>query len=166
MKATKHIGRDFYSVAWPWSCSEGGTWGCLGAKIKLCSAVCLLCYLLLNHWTNFNQIWFVSNSHKWGVQRDFFLPRLLGPWGGVKRSNMIKFQLQSQFQRFFIPNFVCVLTNERYKTYQTKFSLFCLGHAPGMGFWGAGDAQVVSFFSNMIMWHSKSTRMTSRSECK
>ena len=24
----------------------------------------------------------------------------LGPWGGVKRSDIIKFQLQSQFQRF------------------------------------------------------------------
>ena len=31
----------------------------------------------------------------------FFLPRPLGPWGGAKRSNIIKFQLQSQFQRFF-----------------------------------------------------------------
>ena len=31
----------------------------------------------------------------------FFWPRPLGPWGGAKRSNIIKFQLQSQFQRFF-----------------------------------------------------------------
>ena len=31
----------------------------------------------------------------------FFGPRSLGPWGGAKRSNIIKFQLQSQFQRFF-----------------------------------------------------------------
>ena len=38
----------------------------------------------------------------------------------------------------FIPNFVCVLTNERYKTYLTGF-LFCrLGHAPGVGLWGTG----------------------------
>ena len=38
---------------------------------------------------------------------------------------------------------MCVLTNERYKTYQ-MFFLFCsLGHAPGMGLWGAGGAQVV-----------------------
>ena len=38
--------------------------------------------------------------------------------------------------KIFIPNFVCVLTNERYKTYQTGF-LFCrLGHAPGVGLWG------------------------------
>ena len=32
----------------------------------------------------------------------FFGPRLLGPWGGAKRSNIIKAQLQSQFQRFLI----------------------------------------------------------------
>ena len=38
---------------------------------------------------------------------------------------------------------MCVLINERYKTYQTGF-LFChLGHAPGMGFLGAGGAQGV-----------------------
>ena len=36
---------------------------------------------------------------------------------------------------------MCVLTNERYKTYQTGF-LFCrLGHAPGVGLWGTGGAQ-------------------------
>ena len=40
--------------------------------------------------------------------------------------------------KIFILNFVCVLTNERYKTYQTGF-LFCrLGHAPGVGLWGTG----------------------------
>ena len=38
---------------------------------------------------------------------------------------------------------MCVLTNERYKTYQTGF-LFCrLGHAPGVGLWGTGGAQGV-----------------------
>ena len=35
--------------------------------------------------------------------------------------------------KIFIPNFVCVLTNERYKTYLMEF-LFCrLGHALGVG---------------------------------
>ena len=39
--------------------------------------------------------------------------------------------------KIFIPNFVCVLTNERYKTYQTGF-LFChMVHAPGVGLWGS-----------------------------
>ena len=43
--------------------------------------------------------------------------------------------------KIFKPNFVCVLTNERYKTYQTGF-LFCpLGHAPGVGLWGQGVKQ-------------------------
>ena len=42
--------------------------------------------------------------------------------------------LQSQFQRFFIPNFVCVLTNKRHKTYRPEFSFCDLGHAPGIGF--------------------------------
>ena len=45
----------------------------------------------------------------------------------------------------FIPNFVCVLTNERYKTYQTRF-LFCrLGHAPGVGLWGTRVPRGVFF---------------------
>ena len=40
--------------------------------------------------------------------------------------------------QIFIPNFVSVHTNERYKTYQTGF-LFCrLGHDPGVGLWGTG----------------------------
>ena len=48
--------------------------------------------------------------------------------------------------KIFIPNFVCVLTNERYKTYQTGF-LFCrLGHAQGVGLWGTGDIQGVKHF--------------------
>ena len=50
--------------------------------------------------------------------------------------------------KIFIPNFVCVLTNERYKTYQTGF-LFCrLRHAPGVGLWSTGGAQGVIFFKH------------------
>ena len=67
-----------------------------------------------------------------------FWPRPLGPWGGAKRSNIILLQLQSQFQRFLYQNFVCVLINKRYKTYQTGFASCRLGHAPGVGLWGAG----------------------------
>ena len=42
--------------------------------------------------------------------------------------------------KIFIPNFVCVLTNERYKTYQMGLSFCHTGHAPGCD-WGAGGAQ-------------------------
>ena len=43
--------------------------------------------------------------------------------------------------KIFIPNCVCVLTNERYKTHQPGFSFCHLGHALGVGLWGAGGAQ-------------------------
>ena len=45
--------------------------------------------------------------------------------------------------KIFIPNFVCVFTNERYKTNQMGFSFCSLGHAPGLGLRGAGGAQGV-----------------------
>ena len=49
----------------------------------------------------FNQIWCVSYLHEWHMHRHHFLgPGPLGPWGGAKRSNIIKSELQSQFQRF------------------------------------------------------------------
>ena len=70
------------------------------------------------------------------------------PWTRSK-GQKVKYHLMSitkSFPKIFIPNFVCVLTNERYKTYQTGF-LFCLlGHAPGVGLWGAGGAQGVKKF--------------------
>ena len=59
----------------------------------------------------------------------------LGGGGGVKRSNIINLQLQSQFQ-WFLYQTLCVLTNKQYKTYRTEFSFYGLGHAPGVGFGG------------------------------
>ena len=51
--------------------------------------------------TKFNQIWCVSLFHELHTHWHHFLgPRPLGPWGGAKRSNIIKSELQSQFQRF------------------------------------------------------------------
>ena len=70
--------------------------------------------------------------------------------------------------KIFIPNFVCVLTNERYKTYQTEF-LFCRpSHAPEVGLRGGGGAKGVKnlFFSNMVMWHIKLMGMMGRTESK
>ena len=40
--------------------------------------------------------------------------------------------------KIFIPNFVCVLTNERYKAYQTGFSFCHTGHDPGWDFGALG----------------------------
>ena len=62
------------------------------------------------------------------------------PPGALGRGQKVKYHLIS-ITKIFIPNFVCVLTNERYKTYQTGFSFCPPGHAPGVGLWGAGGAQ-------------------------
>ena len=63
-------------------------------------SVCPSRYLLLNHWTKSNQIWCVSCSHEWGMQRHFFFcPAPWGPGKGPKGQislNINKFQ----FQRF------------------------------------------------------------------
>ena len=61
---------------------------------------------------------------------------------------------------------MCVLTNKRYKTYQTGFALCRLDHAAGVGLWGVGVPRWVKNNSNIVMWHIKSTGMTSRTECK
>ena len=59
--------------------------------------------------------------------------------GALGRGQKVKYHLVSitkSISKIFNPNFVCVLTNERYKTYQTGF-LFCLlGHARGVGLGG------------------------------
>ena len=119
-------------------------------------SVCPLCYLLLNRWTKFNQIWCVSYSHEWGVQWHFFCPTP----GALGRGQKVKYHLISitkSISKMVIPNFVYVPTNERFKTYQTGYKFCCLGHAPGVGLWGARGAEGFKFLfiSNMIMWHIK-----------
>ena len=118
------------------SCPRGGTWGYLGAKFKFRPAVCPLFYPLPNHWTKLNQIWCVSYSHRWSAQRNFIWPRAPGALG---RGQKVKYHLISNtksISKIFIPNFVCVLTNERYKTYQTGFIILSPGSCPRGGTWG------------------------------
>ena len=70
---------------------------------------------------------------------------LAPPPGALGRGQKVKYYLISitkSISKIFILNFVCS-TNESYKTYQTGFSLCSLGHATGVGLWGAGGAQVV-----------------------
>ena len=84
---------------------------------------------------------------------------------------MVKYHLISitkSISKIFIPNFVYVLINERYKTCQTGF-LFCpLGHAPGVGLWGAGGAQggQKTFFFKHGHVAYQIAGMTGRTECK
>ena len=46
----------------------------------------------------------------------------------------------------FKPNFVCLLTNEKYKAYQTGFSFRHLGHNPGVGLGGYRGLGVKNYF--------------------
>ena len=102
-----------------------------------------------------------------GTLSQFFLAP---PPGALGRGQKIKYHLISitkSISKIFIPNCVCVLTNERYKTYQTGF-LFCAWVMPqgwDLGALGCPGGQK-KFFSNMVMWHIKLTGMTSRTECK
>ena len=112
---------------------RGGTWGTI-------------------FFLKFNQIWCVSYLHEWHMHRHSFLgPHPLGPWGGAKRSNIIKSELQSQFQKIFKPNFVYLLKNERYITYQTGFSFGPLVHAQGwdLVYCGGEGGWWVKFFSEI-----------------
>ena len=65
------------------------------------------------------------------------LKKIFGP--APRRGQKVKYHLiliTKSISKIFIPNFVSVLTNERYKTYQTGF-IFCrLGHALGVGLGG------------------------------
>ena len=91
----------------------------------------------------------------------FFAPAPWGPGEGSKGQISFNFKYKVNFKDF-VPKFVFILTNEKYKTYQTGFSFCCLGHAPGVGLWGAGGAEgVKTFFSNIVMWHIKLRGMTS-----
>ena len=66
--------------------------------------------------------------------------------GALGRGQKVKYNLiliTKKILKILYQTLCCVLTNERYKTYQTGF-LFCrLGLAPGVGLRGAGDAQGV-----------------------
>ena len=65
------------------------------------------------------------------------------PPGALESGQKVKYHLISttmSISKIFIPNFVCVLTNERYKTYQMGFSFYRLGHAP-WDFGALGGAQ-------------------------
>ena len=58
------------------------------------------------------------------------------PPGALGRGQKVKYNLISMtksISKFFISNFVCVLTYERNKTYQTGFVFCRLGHALGVG---------------------------------
>ena len=74
----------------------------------------------------------------------FFGLATWGPGEGPKGQISLNFNYKVNFKDFFKLNFVCLLTNKRYKTYQAGFSFGPLGHAPGVGLRGVGEVKSVS----------------------
>ena len=60
-------------------------------------------------------------------------------WAQMK----VLLSITQSISKIFKPNFVYLLTNKRYKTYQTGFSFCRLGHAPGVRLWGTVGGWVV-----------------------
>ena len=68
------------------------------------------------------------------------------PPGALKRGQKVKYKKISttkSISKIFKPNFVCLLTNERYKTYQKGFPFGRTGHTPGVGLGGTVGGWVV-----------------------
>ena len=61
----------------------------------------------------------------------FGVPAPLGPGEGPKGQILLNLFFTKSISNIFKPNFVYLLTNERYVTYQTRFSFGRLGHAQG-----------------------------------
>ena len=76
-----------------------GLEGTKGSKIEFRLAVCPACYLLLIHWTKFNQIWCVSYSHAWDVQRQKMGPI---PSGGVKSQISFNFNYKDFYTKLCV----------------------------------------------------------------
>ena len=85
-------------------------------------------------------------------RQTFFGPASWSPREGSKGLLSLN-SITKSISKIFIQNFACVLTNERYKTYQTGFSFCPLGHAPGVGLWNAGGAKGVKKFVFFIRGH-------------
>ena len=90
----------------------------------------------------------------------FLVPHPLGPWGGAKMLNVIKFQLQSQFQRF-LNQTLCVFSKMKDLIHiRRNFHLVALVIPQG---WDLGVPGVKIFnFLNMVMWYIKFNGMISR----
>ena len=83
------------------------------------------------------------------------------PPGALGRDQEVKYHLISitkSISKICLPNFACVLTNERYKAYQIEFSFCRLGHVPGVGLWGARAPRV----SKIILFQTWSIGISNR----
>ena len=84
----------------------------------------------------------------------FWVPAPWGPGEGPKGQISLNLNYKVNFKDFK-PNFVYLLTYERYITYQTGFSFECLGHAQGLDLgepWGRGGGKKIFFLKCNQIW--------------
>ena len=86
----------------------------------------------------------------------FLGPRPLGPWEEAKRSNIIRFQLLSQFQ-IFLNQTLCVFSQMNIQNILEGIFI----RSPGSCHMGNAGGQNFNFL-NMVMWHIKLKGMISR----
>ena len=80
-------------------------------------------------------------------------------------SNIIKFWLTCQFQRFLYQT-LCVFSQMKdTKHIRRDFHSITLVIPQGWDFWALGVPRGSKKKSNMVMWHIKSTGMMSRTKC-
>ena len=70
--------------------------------------------------------------------------------GRLNRKLSEVLSITKSISKIFKPNFVCLLRNKRYKTYQTGFSFGRLGHAQGVGLGGTVRGWGVKIFFSEI----------------
>ena len=67
------------------------------------------------------------------------------PSGALCRDQKVKYHyisITKSISKIFKQNFACLLTNERYNTYQTRFSFGRRGYAPGLGLRGTVFSEI------------------------
>ena len=120
MKDIKHIRRDFHLATWvmPQGWDLGVPWGLGGGFFSPISARFGVRVTYMNATNNGTIFWVPA------------------PWGlGERPKGQISLNLNyKSISKIFKPNFVHLLTNERYITYQAGFSFAPLDHARG-GTW-------------------------------
>ena len=156
MKDTKHIRRDFHSVAWVMP--QGRDFGAL----------------VVPRGSFFFQTWSygLSNRRGWRAEQNAGKFFILGSnwmtlgWG--QRSNIINFRLLWQFQRVLY-QILCVFSQMKDTKLIRKGFYSVIGvMTQGWDFVALGvpSGWNIFFFSNMVMSHIKSTGMRSRTKCK
>ena len=122
-------------------------------RLSVCTSVCLLCYLFLNHWTKSNQVWCASYLYEWGVQQHFFGHPPLAP-GRVQKSTIIFEKSISKI--FYTKPFVY---SHKWKKWDFHYVAWVIPQGVGLG---VALGSKFYFFPNMVKWHIKLKGVVSR----